>query len=172
LKLIILSMLGFHGYLVLTGFVTQASNHQEPKEKVGTPSGAAASFQLYVGQDPTEREGILSQIRGLLWDHLTEHKVAQVQVLMSSLEGDPTTHDLSVETSDKRRWIVKDTVTSEQRLLGPKEKPKHRRAIEKYCSFRRLEVKTDSVIPSDETRLPSDYKLELGSCNKKSVLSF
>jgi hypothetical protein len=118
-----------------------------------------------------ERDVILAQVRGFLWDHMRKHAVGRVQVTFYNLEGDPTTHAYSIELDKNGNSVVHDQVTSiEAALLPPGKKPKRETFLYKFCAFERLDRETRKSVPEEVTQAPESFTLRLKNCKTGAVL--
>jgi hypothetical protein len=135
-------------------------------EQVAPPrSDKIGPFVVSYGLNRAEKDKILSQARGFLWDHLHNHMTGQLRITFGNLEGDPTEHTLVVRLDKKGSSVVRDQITTTQAaLLRPGEKPRRRTFLDKFCAFERIDENTEESIPDGETRPAESFKLRLTAC--------
>lgn len=155
-----------------------AVSAQEPQSSCGRlkvpPSpNAAGPFVVKWGTIPEEKEKVMAQIRSFLWECLRAGASGRVQVTFGNLEGDPTTHTLSILRRRKKQTILLDNVVAlEGALLPPGAKPKRKTFVNRFCTFERIDSLTHELIPESETRPPNSFNLHLKNCKKGSDLVF
>jgi hypothetical protein len=145
-----------------------AQQSQHSCRQDGPPSlKEIGPFVVKWGMILEEREKIMSQIRSFLWGHLENRTLGQVQVTFGNLEGDPTTHVLSIQGLKKGKAIVVDhVVTIEGALVLPGAKPKRKTSVDRFCAFERIDRHTHESIPDFETRAADSFDLHLKNCKK------
>jgi hypothetical protein len=165
-------------FVVLPLLVALPSMRREPQQNLGGQSLPASAkemgpFVVSFSMEPAEKEKIISQVRGFLWDHLQNHTPGQLQITFGNLEGDPTEHTILVRLDKKGNTVILDHIaTIEAALLKPGEKPRHRAFLDRFCAFERIDKDTQKTIPDDETRPVESFKLRLKNCKTGAAPTF
>ena len=150
---------------------------REPQRNPGGQSPPPSANQIgpFVvswGMDRVDKEKIMFQVRGFLWEHLQDHTPGHFKITFGNLEGDPTAHTIFIQQDKKGNGVVRDEVTTtEAALLKPGEKPKHRKFLDKFCAFERIDKNTQKPIPDDETRPAESFTLRLKNCRTGAVFA-
>ena len=105
-----------------------------------------------------KRQEILAKMRAFLWEKLSRHEPGTVRFTSYTLEGDPTTWDLSV-VAVEGHWCIQGEYVSKS-YFGLK-KPKTTRGRTDYHDAERLDAHTNLPIPQAEQRGPQTYRLQL-----------
>src|SRR6266403_910443 len=121
----------------------------------------------------------IDKMRGWLWAHWTERRLALLIVIRYSVEGDRSTYYYYIEPDVDGRW--RTAVKLERLEYNYKYKdPDCKRYREQYSaaySLVRTELETDEAgnhkaIPTDQTRPPATYLLSFKDENGKEIATF
>jgi len=124
-----------------------------------------------------KRERMAGEIRGFLWEHWKDRRLALVKATFFSIEGDHTASSFFVEPDAKGCWRIRvesESIISALLLKG--RKPRHEISQEDYDEIDRVEAggSGPSVIPipKDEIRHPQMYQLRLKNSRTNLVRIF
>jgi hypothetical protein len=124
-----------------------------------------------------KRDKIAGEIRGFLWEHWKERRLALVKATFFSIEGDHTSSGFFVEPDAKGCWRI--TVESESiisALLPKGRKPRREITHDDYDVIDRVEANGNAAIqisiPENEVRQPQAFELRLRNSRTNSVRIF
>jgi len=154
--------------LVLLAFSGHTGLAQTPRDMTRYDNGGVFDFSW--GAGPEAHARMNPKLRGFLWEHWTQKRLAHVVVTLYTIEGDPTTYNLYIEPDRDQRWRVAAEYESECCWFYAMEKPKRKRERKKgivvYDVIERVQTsgngqKTLSLIPGGDRREPDAYILRL-----------
>ncbi|HKQ79166.1 MAG TPA: hypothetical protein VJ810_36060 [Blastocatellia bacterium] len=157
----LLTLLAFSGHTCLA---------QTSRNLTRYDDGGSFNFHWGVGPAAAPNQ-MLPKFRDFLWEHWTQKRLARVVVIISSIEGDPTTYNLFVEPDRNQRWRVIAEYKSWCCWFYAMEKPRKRKYVLKkgvtvYDVVERVQISRNdlgnwSIIPEEDRREPDSYFLRL-----------
>lgn len=168
--------------ILLTTFVSQIASQNAQKRDVARYDNGG-TFDFDWGLGPKAHERMRPKLRAFLWEHWSQKRLGHVVVILYTIEGDPTTHNLYIEPDESGRWRVVSEYESECCWFYSREKIKRKRTrsrgVETYDTVERVEQINDGkgtwkVIPEEESRLPNKYWLRIrnGNDSADAALNF
>jgi hypothetical protein len=158
------------------GLMMQGQSSRQPAGRDLTAYDKAGPYTIDY-EPPYKGDKYLGEIRGFLWEHWKERRLAVVKATFYTIEGDPTISTSFVEPDAKACWRI--TVESESIIsaLLPKErKPRREITREDYDQIDRVEPNENETnlipISSGDVRDPQSYRLRLRNTSTNSVRIF
>jgi hypothetical protein len=144
---------------------------QESPSNSATHYEMAGPYRILWGESSQPAgKGILTQIRGFLWEHYDGKVPGKLDATFYTLEGEPTHYLFFVDAGPTGEWEIRATITM---LRGdysrPKKKPSQTIVEEKYCYVGRIDPSSEKAIPREEKRSAESYKLVLRICTDRDI---
>src|SRR5262245_60718239 len=135
--------------LVLLAFSGHTGLAQTPRDMTRYDNGGVFDFSW--GAGPEAHARMNPKLRGFLWEHWTQKRLAHVVVTLYTIEGDPTTYNLYIEPDRDQRWRVAAEYESECCWFYAMEKPKRKRERKKGIGAKKVK---NASKPSEMVRRP------------------
>jgi len=132
--------------------------------------------------DGNNLSAVPSEVRGFVWEHWAQRRLAKLILISRSKDGRRSTSDIFIEPDETGIWHLSAGVDSTLVDGRAFDDPEFKGTIEKYDEYRantieRIEIPSNGfseriVIPAYEKRTPDSYRLRLKDKEGKTIVEW
>jgi hypothetical protein len=148
--------------------VMQVCGSQAKHDQARCDDGGTFKFTLDV---PTaQKMKISAEIDAFIWDHWSQHRRAELQIVGQTIEGQTTFQKIFIEPDAHAHWHVRDE--EEAAVLKGTQPAKPQMRTDVYDDVQRIDINTGQAIPASQKCTPGTYKLLLINRSKEVQRAF